>query len=227
MTIVRTRSRAGRAALAAVLGMSLAACTASDPAPAPSDGSPPAATGTPTDEPFIPDPSPDLTATPGQDDTADDGDGSPPPFPADTEPDTEDASSGAQLLLTDIRVGRHDGFDRVVFEYSGTGTPGWHVRYVEETIGDPSGLPVSVAGETALEATVMGVRYPEAGEAAFYSGPGRVRVAATEEVTEVVFGSIFEGYQQNFIGIDEDDRLPFRAYLLTDPVRVVVEVRHD
>lgn len=32
---------------------------------------------------------------------------------------------------------------------------------------------------------------------------------------------------QDFIGIDEDDRLPFRAYLLTDPVRVVVEVRHD
>ena len=59
----------------------------------------------------------------GTSDTAD--------FPADIEPDTAQASTDAAVTVSDIRIGGHDGFDRVVFEVGGTGTPGWDVRYVD------------------------------------------------------------------------------------------------
>ena len=62
--------------------------------------------------------------------TGEDGTSDAPPFPGNAEPDTAEASADALITVTDIRTGRHEGFDRVVFEVGGTGTPGWDVRYV-------------------------------------------------------------------------------------------------
>jgi hypothetical protein len=53
----------------------------------------------------------------------------------------------------------------------------------------------------------------------------RAERASTDEVEEVVFRGVFEGYAQAFIGTDEVS--PFRVYAMTDPTRVVVEVRND
>src|SRR5690242_15528141 len=47
------------------------------------------------------------------------GDTGGPAFPANAEPDTADASPGASVTVSDIRVGRQNGFDRVVFEVGG------------------------------------------------------------------------------------------------------------
>jgi len=54
------------------------------------------------------------------------GDDSPdaPQFPANTQPDAGEASEDSFVTVTKIRIGVHDGFDRVVFEVEGTGTPG-------------------------------------------------------------------------------------------------------
>ncbi|QDW62846.1 hypothetical protein [Oerskovia sp. KBS0722] len=158
--------------------------------------------------------------------TDDDGSTSAPPFPANTEPDTSDPSAGAALTVTDIRVGRHDGFDRVVFELGGTGTPGWRVEYVPEAIDDASGNPYDVAGDGTLQVMISGSGYPTDTGVATYSGPNPLRVAETDEVEEVALRGVFEGYTQAFIGTDDADN-PFRVYALTDPTRVVVEVRDD
>ncbi len=162
--------------------------------------------------------------------TEDDNGTSAPPFLAGTETSTaEPGNPGAVALLTDVRLGSHDGFDRVVLEYEG-GVPGWEVGYVAEAVSDGIGEPVDVDGGSILQVRTMGVRYPEESDTnAFRGDPGaiRIRVAETPEVTEVVYDHVFEGYGMTFIGVDETEPRPFRVYRLADPTRIVIEVEHS
>jgi hypothetical protein len=154
-----------------------------------------------------------------------DGDGSAdaPPFPANTDPDTAGASSGAQVTVRDIRTGRQDGFDRVVFELGGTGTPGWDVRYVDAPTSQASGAPVEVAGAAALQVAITGVRLPADTGVAEFDGPNPLPGSGTRTVTEVVVDTTFEGTTTAFVGTTA--QTPFRVYVLSDPTRVVLEVR--
>jgi hypothetical protein len=163
----------------------------------------------------------------GADGGGTEGDGTPRPqqFPANTEPDTGEASADALVTVTDLRIGRHEGFDRVVFEVDGTGLPGWDVRYVDEPLGQGSGLPVEVEGSAYLQVDITGVGLPDDTGVEPYDGPNPLAVGATEVVTEAVIDSTFEGITQAFVGTTE--RVPFRVYLLEDPARVVLEVVHD
>ncbi|WP_454729596.1 AMIN-like domain-containing (lipo)protein [Cellulosimicrobium protaetiae] len=215
-----------RAATAVVglLALSLAACTpgGTDDSPSPSDtttsGSP-----TPTDSP---------TDAPGESPTddstapADDATEAPLPFPANTEPDTQDPSADAALTVTDIRVGHHDGYDRVVFELGGTGTPGWRVEYVDQPVDDGKGDVVAVDGDAYLQVMISGSGYPMDTGVDEYAGPNPVRAGDDGEVEEVLLRGVFEGYTQAFVGVD-DERRPFRVFSLEDPTRVVVDVRDD
>lgn len=232
MILMTTARRATLLLLAVALG--LVGCTGD--APAPQDTSTPGATtaapgDTPSAEPVTPTPpttpaaTPSGTASTPPGDTTDDGADDPPPFVANTEPDTGEATGGSPGTLVDLRVGAHGGFDRVVLELNGPGLPGWNVRYVDEAVGDASGLTVDVEGDAILEVTLFPVAYPE-DATGFYDGPDTVSVAGTEVVTEAVFSSLFEGYLQAFVGVDGGQH-PFRAYSLTDPARIVVEVRTD
>ncbi len=158
----------------------------------------------------------------GTGDTDDDGDGGGAPFPANTEPDTGEPSADALMSVTDIRIGRHDGFDRVVFEADGTGTPGWDVRYVDAAQSQGSGDAIEVEGGAVLQVTITGVGIPADTGVEEYSGPDRLSSGDTEVVTEVVWDSTFEGTSVAFAGVTEET--PFRVYLLEDPARVVLEV---
>jgi hypothetical protein len=161
----------------------------------------------------------------GGGDTSGDGDPDASPFPADTEPDTADPSQDALLGVTDVRVGRHDGFDRVVLELDGRGTPGWDVRYVDSAVEQGRGQAIEVDGDAILQVTLTGTGYPADTGVEEYPGPDRIAAAATETVTEVVFDSTFEGQTVTFVGVDGE--APFRVHLLEDPVRVVLEVADD
>ena len=157
----------------------------------------------------------------GVEPVGDDGDGA-LPFTADGEPDTAGPSPDALVSVSDVRVGRHDGYDRVVLETGGSGSPGWDVRYVDAAASQGSGDPIALSGQAVLQVTVTGVGYPyDTGIEEFPIG-GRVSAADTVGVTEVVFDGTFEGQSVAFIGTSA--QLPFRVYLLEDPARVVVEV---
>ena len=145
-----------------------------------------------------------------------------PPFEGDTQPATQEASADAQVTVSDIRTGRHDGFDRVVFEMGGTGTPGWDVRYVAEAYSQGMGDPVEVAGESALQVTITGAGYPFDTGVEEWTGPDPLPGSGTRTVTEVVWDATFEGTSVAFIGTTGE--APFRVYALEDPTRVVVEV---
>ncbi|MGQ4819442.1 AMIN-like domain-containing (lipo)protein, partial [Enterococcus faecium] len=75
-------------------------------------------------------------------------------------PDTAEPSPDAAVTVTDVRVGRYEGFDRVVFEVDGVGLPGWDARYVPEARSAGSGSPVDVAGDAVLRLILTGVGLP-------------------------------------------------------------------
>ncbi len=230
---LRRRSTGSLLVLTVTALLGLAACTQGGGTPdgSSSAASPSASTPAPsptTDETPTTGPSPLATGTSEPGSTDGDGGTDTPAFPADTSPDTGEMTGEPSAdeigTLTDLRVGAHDGYDRVVFEFTGPATPGWDVRYVPEAIGDPSGLPVDVPGDAVLEVTLFSVMVPQGDEA--YQGPSILRAAGTTAVTEVNWNSLFEGYLQAFIGVSGSEH-PFRAFALTDPARVVVDIRSD
>jgi hypothetical protein len=132
--------------------------------------------------------------------------------------------TGNLLSVTGVQVGTHDGFDRITFEVAGDGEPGWRVGYEDAPVGDASGLPVEVAGSTALRVVLVGVALP--GDEVEGATTFLDDVAGPQggSVLEVVNDSVFEGHHTFFVGLDE--RVPFRLARLPDPTRVVIDLVH-
>ena len=204
--------RAAIALLSAALVLLAASCGTED-------GREPTSAGATTEPTTSQEPSSDapVTETPTEDPT-DSG----PAFPEGTARQTADSSGKPDLVLTDVRTGQHDGYDRVVLEFSGTGSPGWTVNYVDEAVLDGSGEVVKLAGDAVLDIYASGTTYPGS-EDEYYSGPRQFAPEDGGSVGEVHVGGTFEGYTQVLAGI-EGDRVPFRVFALTEPSRLVVDV---
>ena len=149
----------------------------------------------------------------------------PPAFPATPTPSSAAPSAGAALTVTDIQVTSNDGFDRVVYEMSGNGLPGWTVGYVSHTVQDGSGLVLDVDGRGVLWVAISGSGYPSQTGATPFRHPTAVRGESTTAVTEVHGWTAFEGTTESFIGTVGRNH-SFRVFLCADPVRVVVDVAH-
>ena len=157
------------------------------------------------------------TAAPASEEPA----GATQPFPADASADTAAPVDAAGLTVTAIRAARHDGFDRVVLELSGSGTPGWQVEYVPVPSDPGTGSVVDVPGQAFLQVSLQGTAYPyESG--AEEVGRGPVATSDAQTVQGLVYGATFEGTSVTWIGTS--GQVPFRVYALTGPSRVVVEV---
>jgi len=149
-----------------------------------------------------------------------------PPFSADTRPDDGGYGSGNGLGLTGVRTARQAGYDRVVFDLGGKGTPGWYVDYTASPTADGSGDPVAVEGTVYLQVVLRGMGLPfDTGIEPFGDDTTRIQATGTEGVTEIAPGGVFEGDQVAFIGLTGAER-PFRVFALADPARVVVDVQH-
>ncbi len=143
------------------------------------------------------------------------------PAPTGTLPADGQASTGAMLTPTNVRVGHHDGFDRVVIDLGGTGTPGWVAEWTTDPVGPGSGEPIDVSGDSVLRIRITGAGYPGDTGAEFYSGPNPVD--GTGVVTEVHLAGIFEGESEVFIGVDADQP-SVRITVLTEPTRLVIDI---
>lgn len=120
-----------------------------------------------------------------------------------------------------VRVGHHDGFDRVVWEFPGTGTPSYQVRYVDEPIADGSGDPVEVAGLAYLEVIVSRLDIPDSADACpGDASAGSMKGTVVQQAHSYCGG--FEGVGQAFVGLDEER--PFKVSVLKSPTRIVVDV---
>jgi len=213
------RTTAAPALFALVLLLS-AGCTGESPEDAdPSSAAASAAPNEPAPSGRTPSGAPDASSSPKP--------GAASPFPADTRADDGGHGSGNGLGLTGVRTAPHPGYDRVVFDLDGTGTPGWRVEYVTKPRAEGSGAPVRLEGRVFLQVVLRGVGLPvDTGVEPFGDSTTRIPGTGTKGVAEIAPGGVFEGEQQAFIGLRGTKR-PFRAFALTDPTRVVVDVRAD
>jgi hypothetical protein len=148
---------------------------------------------------------------------------------AGTSPQSGTATGSGIALLDSVRVARHEGFDRVVFEFRNH-VPGYLVQYVDKPVlSDGAGEPVPVDGNDALGVRMdpsSGVDLTGTGPNGYeevYSGPKRIN-GGTPEITEVVQSGDFEAVLNWVIGTRE--RVDFRVIALTSPARLVVDLRN-
>jgi hypothetical protein len=149
---------------------------------------------------------------------------SPISAPATTGTSSEDPD-GWPLVATDIRVGAHGAFERIVFQIAGDGQAGWLVRYENDPRSQGSGHPVDVRGEAVLQVTLRDMAYPDDAPAEPYDGPQRIEPANTSAIVEVVEGAVFEGYHDVFVGLDQERA--YRIDRLSDPQRIVIDIQTD
>jgi hypothetical protein len=144
--------------------------------------------------------------------------------PATTERSTREPDGGP-LTVTDVRVGHHGSFDRITFEIGGDGETGWLIEYEDDPRSQGRGDPVEVAGDAVLRVALQGMAYPTDAPAEPYDGPERFQPERTTAIVEVVQDVLWEGYQDFFIGLD--DERAYRLERLTDPQRVVIDIETE
>lgn len=138
------------------------------------------------------------------------------------------AADAVPHSLTGIRTGRHDCYDRIVFDVgSGTDPLAYSVAYVDAFRQDPSGTVIPVSGGAILDIHVGAAAYdPETGQATYPGRPGKalpgVDLTGYRTFRDTKFGSSFEGVTQ--VGLGVRARLPFRVMALSG--RLVVDVAH-
>lgn len=146
-------------------------------------------------------------------------------FPANTAVDTEEPTGGP-LSVVAVRVAKQDGYDRVVFELDGkeAGEPGWRVEYTDDPAEQGSGDRVEVDGDATLAIDITGVGFPmDTGVEEQTDDP--TLPAGLTVIEDVVLGATFEGQYQAFVGTARE--APFRVFRLSNPARVVLDVRHS
>lgn len=146
-------------------------------------------------------------------------------FPANTAVDTEEPTGGP-LSVVAVRVARQEGYDRVVFELDGkvAGEPGWRVEYTDDPAQQGSGDRVDVDGAATLAIDITGVGFPmDTGVEEETDDPALP--AGLTVIEDVVLGATFEGQYQAFVGTAR--KAPFRVFRLSNPARVVLDVRHN
>ena len=122
------------------------------------------------------------------------------------------------LALTGIRAATHEGFTRVVLEFSGEGTPGvWRAAWTDEAVEQGRGLPIQVEGEAVLDLVIDGT--PMTATENPYPGGTHTRAGDLDVVSD----GTFEDNTHVVIGAPATRQ--FQIGFLSDPVRMVIDIR--
>jgi hypothetical protein len=203
-----------RRVVIALMGLVLVACQTA-PASSPTDVASPSskATGTPV--------------------ASEGGGGSsaptPEPIPSDElEPFTCDLpihvdQTIARANITDVRIGTHDGYDRVVFEFTG-GLPEASLERAEPPFThDASGEPIDVAGESFLRLIMRGGTKQQEDGTSSYEGPTDFD-PGHPALIDLVEGGDFEAQSTWYFGLDAESCV--RVLTLDGEPRIVIDIEH-
>ena len=149
---------------------------------------------------------------------------------ADTTPVAVAATATDTTLLERLAVGRHEGYDRVVFQFRGNGLPGYRVEYVQPPFAeDGSGNPVSIDGKAFVSVRMepaSGFDLNTGEGQLVYKGPKRIdgSAAGTSVVQQLVRTGDFEAVLTWVIGLEE--KVDFRVTTADSPSRLIVDFRN-
>jgi hypothetical protein len=146
---------------------------------------------------------------------------------------TDAAQGGANSptrLLSDVRVGAHECYERVTFELKprsgdADGPVEWKAAYEPgPVIEDGSGRTVPVKGSAYLviHMNASGVDLTKESAPATYTGPASIETAGTTRIQQVRRTGDFEAVLTWVIGLDR--KRPFHVTTQDGPARVVVDI---
>lgn len=139
------------------------------------------------------------------------------------------ANGSDTALLERVAVGRHEGYDRVVFQFRNA-LPGYKVEYVQPPLKeDGSGNSVTIKGNAFLVVRMepaSGFDLSTGEGVMIYKGPRRLEgsAAGTSVVQELVRTGDFEAVLTWAIGLS--DKVDFRVQTAASPLRLVVDLRN-
>ena len=129
--------------------------------------------------------------------------------------------SSVQAQLKSTAVSTNSNYDRFVVRWS-SGNPGYRVRYVNQVTQDGSGNPVTLQGTHFLTVRFSSARaHTQTG--ASVGGP-TTRTPLFASLRQMKLVGDFEGVVTYGLGVQ--GRKPFRVFRLTNPARLVVDIRH-
>jgi hypothetical protein len=138
------------------------------------------------------------------------------------------AATTDRAQLTDIRIGPRgsgpSGYDRILFEWQGAGTPEVDIRVAQPPFTrDPSGLPMQVAGEAWLVIVFHGgtAVTPEGEQT--YNGPTEFALGFPQ-IVEMKQAGDFEAVSEWVVGIH--DQACHRVEVRESPTRLLIDVQH-
>ena len=122
------------------------------------------------------------------------------------------------LALTGIRAATHEGFTRVVLEFSGGGTPGvWRAAWTDEAVEQGRGLPIKVEGEAILDLVIDGT--PMTASNTPYPSGTHTRAGDLDVVSDGTFED------NTHVVIGSPTTRQFQIGFLSNPVRMVIDIR--
>lgn len=135
--------------------------------------------------------------------------------------------------LSNVRIGRHECFDRIVFDVDTADRVGFRAQYVPVAKNGATGNDVSVAGSAVLDVTVdawakkyaLGLGGPDG---AITNNDGIIFDSTDwKALRQVRFVMTYEGHTQFAVGVDSES--PFEIYHLPredGKMRVVIDIKH-
>lgn len=127
------------------------------------------------------------------------------------------------VTLQSVSTSSCEGFDRVVFEFNTPAIPGYRATYIDKPIRHcASGNPVPVAGDAWLEVRMIPAQaHTDAGQSTIAQTNRTVNLPNLRQLVQTCD---FEGHVTWVLGVGSPKR--FRVTELTNPSRIVVDVKH-
>jgi hypothetical protein len=149
-----------------------------------------------------------------------------------------DTTHSSDAPLYNVRSGRHQCYDRLVFDFNGPWPVGYSTEYVvkSQVVSNAQGAPLSVNGTAFLRlsfrAPILGL--DGQGHQPWRGGPvttgyrflGAIQLADLKTVGDVVYGGSFEGQTLVYIGV-KSGRLSFHVSTWKDPQTQIEHVIVD
>lgn len=133
--------------------------------------------------------------------------------------------------LVDVRVGTHEGYDRVTFEFAPAegasgpfGIPGYRIQGVDALAEDASGLPVPVDGTSFASVVFSGASGWDVDGRQTYQGPTDLRPGFAS-LSELKKTGDFERVLSWGMGMAGPSC--WQVSVLQDPPRLVIDLPHD
>ncbi len=140
-----------------------------------------------------------------------------------------DSSQGEGLYATGVRSAVHEGYDRIVIDHAGSGTPAYRAEYTDQPLAPGSGKPILGAEEssgTYLEINLTGMAsHDQVDEAQALQNGHRVTSLDAQVAQDVVTYLPWEATSTYYIGVDQQRQ--YRVQVLEHPSRVVIDLAHD